>query len=95
MHITRCLATVLAMVVVSSAAAQKAAPAVPRFEPDPLWAQALPNRWVTGQVGGVAVDSHDNWATRSVGALACSWFVHHHNRHGRVRCNLDCSRADQ
>src|ERR1700722_9563467 len=33
---------------------------VPRFEPDPLWSQALPNRWVTGQVGGVAVDSHDN-----------------------------------
>jgi NHL repeat-containing protein len=33
---------------------------IPRFEPDPLWAQALPNKWVTGQVGGVAVDSHDN-----------------------------------
>ena len=33
---------------------------VPLFEPDPLWAEALPNRWVTGQVGGVAVDSHDN-----------------------------------
>jgi DNA-binding beta-propeller fold protein YncE len=33
---------------------------VPRFEPDPLWSQALPNKWVTGQVGGVAVDSHDN-----------------------------------
>src|SRR5947199_4244505 len=33
---------------------------VPRFEPDPLWSQALPNKWVNGQVGGVAVDSHDN-----------------------------------
>src|SRR5262245_38819639 len=33
---------------------------VPMFEPDPLWSEALPNRWVTGQVGGVAVDSHDN-----------------------------------
>ena len=33
---------------------------VPLFEPDPLWSQALPNKWVTGQVGGVAVDSHDN-----------------------------------
>src|SRR6186997_2070427 len=30
------------------------------FEPDPLWLEALPNKWVTGQVGGVAVDSHDN-----------------------------------
>jgi DNA-binding beta-propeller fold protein YncE len=33
---------------------------VPVFEPDPLWSQALPNRWVNGQVGGVAVDQHDN-----------------------------------
>ena len=33
---------------------------LPVFEPDPLWSQALPNTWVTGQVGGVAVDSHDN-----------------------------------
>src|SRR5258706_4650622 len=33
---------------------------MPTFEPDPIWSQALPNKWVTGQVGGVAVDSHDN-----------------------------------
>jgi len=33
---------------------------LPLFEPDPLWSQALPNKWVTGQVGGVAVDSHDS-----------------------------------
>jgi DNA-binding beta-propeller fold protein YncE len=33
---------------------------VPLFEPDPLWSQTLPNKWVNGQVGGVAVDSHDN-----------------------------------
>ena len=33
---------------------------LPVFEPDPLWSQALPNKWVTGQVGGVAVDAHDN-----------------------------------
>jgi DNA-binding beta-propeller fold protein YncE len=33
---------------------------IPMFEPDPLWSEALPNKWVTGQVGGVAVDSHDN-----------------------------------
>ncbi len=41
-------------------AAQQSRPPVPLFEPDPLWSQALPNKWVTGQVGGVAVDSHDN-----------------------------------
>jgi DNA-binding beta-propeller fold protein YncE len=33
---------------------------LPVFEPDPLWSQALPNKWVNGMVGGVAVDSHDN-----------------------------------
>jgi DNA-binding beta-propeller fold protein YncE len=40
--------------------AQASRQQVPLFEPDPLWSQALPNKWVTGQVGGVAVDSHDN-----------------------------------
>ena len=40
--------------------AQTSRSSVPLFEPDPLWSQALPNQWVTGQVGGVAVDSHDN-----------------------------------
>src|ERR1700681_446291 len=43
-----------------SVKAQASRQQVPLFEPDPLWAQALPNKWVTGQVGGVAVDSHDN-----------------------------------
>jgi DNA-binding beta-propeller fold protein YncE len=35
-------------------------PRIPTFEPDPLFFQALPNKWATGAVGGVAVDSHDN-----------------------------------
>jgi hypothetical protein len=43
-----------------SLTAQGRRQAVPRFEPDPLWSQALPNKWVTGQIGGVAVDSHDH-----------------------------------
>src|SRR5439155_528541 len=41
-------------------AAQASRQQVPLFEPDPLWSQSLPNKWVTGQVGGLAVDSHDN-----------------------------------
>jgi hypothetical protein len=45
---------------VQHAGAQANRSQVPRFEPDPLWSQALPNKWVTGQVGGLAVDSHDN-----------------------------------
>ena len=61
--------TGVALVVVVGAAlammedpanAQGSRQQVPIFEPDPLWSQVLPNKWVTGQVGGVAVDSHDN-----------------------------------
>src|SRR2546428_4447445 len=44
----------------TTTAAQASRQQVPLFEPDPLWSQALPNKWVTGQVGGLAVDSHDN-----------------------------------
>ncbi|HKC58190.1 MAG TPA: hypothetical protein VKC35_18790 [Vicinamibacterales bacterium] len=43
---------------------------VPMFEPDPLWAQALPNKWATGAVGGIAVDSHDNvWVFQRPGTI--------------------------
>jgi DNA-binding beta-propeller fold protein YncE len=49
-----------AAVLTAAGGAQTARRQVPRFEPDPLWSQALPNKWVTGAVGGVAVDSHDN-----------------------------------
>ena len=44
----------------ASTAAQSNRIDVPQFEPDPLWSEALPNKWVTGQVGGLAVDRHDN-----------------------------------
>ena len=37
-----------------------AAGEVPGYEPDPLFFSVLPNRWVSGQVGGLAVDSNDN-----------------------------------
>ena len=50
--------------------AQGSRQTVPLFEPDPLWSQVLPNRWVTGQVGGVAVDSHDNlWVFHRPGTI--------------------------
>lgn len=35
-------------------------PASPRFTVDALWPKPLPNRWVTGEVGGTCVDSHDH-----------------------------------
>jgi DNA-binding beta-propeller fold protein YncE len=31
-----------------------------KFEVDPTWPKALPERWITGQVGGVCTDSHDH-----------------------------------
>jgi hypothetical protein len=32
----------------------------PRFTVDASWPKALPNQWLVGQVGGIAVDRHDN-----------------------------------
>jgi len=31
-----------------------------KFEVDPTWPKPLPERWITGQVGGVCTDSHDH-----------------------------------
>jgi len=33
---------------------------VPRFLVDPYWPKPLPNRWVTGSVGGICVDNQDH-----------------------------------
>src|SRR6202049_4066658 len=33
---------------------------MPRYEVDPYWPKPLPNRWVTGEMGGVCVDSQDH-----------------------------------
>src|SRR5687767_1890183 len=33
---------------------------VPNFDWDPLFFQDLPNRWTTGQVGGISVDNQDH-----------------------------------
>ena len=33
---------------------------VPRYEVDPYWPKPLPNRWVTGEMGGVCADSQDH-----------------------------------
>ena len=54
------LLTILPGRIAQHAMAQSNRTAVPVFEPEPLWSQALPNKWVSGQVGGVAADSHDN-----------------------------------
>jgi len=33
---------------------------IPRYEVDPYWPKPLPNRWVTGAVGGVCIDHNDH-----------------------------------
>src|SRR5271157_2564551 len=33
---------------------------VPRFLVDPYWPKPLPDRWVTGSVGGICVDNQDH-----------------------------------
>ena len=33
---------------------------IPKFEVDPYWPKPLPERWVTGEIGGVCIDSQDH-----------------------------------
>jgi DNA-binding beta-propeller fold protein YncE len=33
---------------------------VPKYEVDPYWPKPLPNKWITGDVGGVCVDAKDH-----------------------------------
>src|SRR5580765_8575458 len=32
----------------------------PKFQVDPIWPKELPNNWILGQVGGMAVDKDDH-----------------------------------
>ena len=51
--------------------AGKAAVSVPRFKVDPFWPKPLPNNWLLGEVGGVAVDSRDHiWLYQRPGSLS-------------------------
>ena len=43
---------------------------IPAFEVDPFWPKPLPNRWILGQVAGVAVDARDHvWILHRPGTL--------------------------
>src|SRR5689334_7559936 len=51
----------LVLLCVAAAFAQlSSAQQVPRFAVDASWPKQLPNQWILGQIGGVAVDSHDH-----------------------------------
>jgi DNA-binding beta-propeller fold protein YncE len=40
----------------------------PKYQVDPFWPKELPNNWIMGQVGGMAVDKHDHiWVLQRPG----------------------------
>jgi hypothetical protein len=44
------------------------AQALPQYQVDPAWPRELPNNWIMGQVGGMAVDKHDHiWVLQRPG----------------------------
>src|SRR5690348_17133934 len=45
---------------IALAGATPAYAASPLFRVDPVWPKPLPNNWILGQVGGLAVDDRDN-----------------------------------
>jgi DNA-binding beta-propeller fold protein YncE len=59
------LATIVAVLVggfvalVCSPTESASAQDPPKYQVDPFWPKELPNNWVMGQVGGMAVDKHD------------------------------------
>jgi DNA-binding beta-propeller fold protein YncE len=61
--ITGWLAATMALIAIAAHA--EGAPAVPQFEVDPFWPKPLPNKWILGQVSGIATDRND-----------CIWVVH-------------------
>src|SRR4051794_839284 len=61
------LAAVVLVVGIGAAAAADA----PKFEVDPFWPKQLPNAWMLGQVGGVAVDANDHvWISQRPKSLS-------------------------
>jgi len=53
------LAMGIALCVLSTAGTATV-PETPKFKVDPSWPKELPNNWIMGQVGGMAVDRHDH-----------------------------------
>ena len=61
----------LTSVVLDRTATAQGQAQVPRFVPDPLWNKPLPKKWTTGQVSGIAVDSHDHiWVIHRPASIA-------------------------
>jgi DNA-binding beta-propeller fold protein YncE len=53
-----CATALVALTILGSSLAR--AQDTPRFQVDPFWPKPLPNNWIFGEIGGVAVDRHDH-----------------------------------
>jgi len=54
------LSAMMVSTFAASPSVTQTALAAPKYEVDASWPKALPNNWLIGQVGGLAVDSHDH-----------------------------------
>jgi len=52
--------TIALAILLSAVAPASLGQEPPRYRVDPLWPQELPNNWIIGQVGGMAVDREDH-----------------------------------
>lgn len=50
----------LTLIVALASGILAAAQSAPRYQVDPSWPKQLPNNWIIGQVGGIAVDGQDH-----------------------------------
>ena len=51
---------ILGLVLLSGMSVVAFAQALPIYKVDPFWPKELPNNWILGQVGGMAVDKDDH-----------------------------------
>ena len=61
---------VATMALVGSPAHADGAAALPQFEVDAFWPKPLPNKWILGQVSGIATDRYDRiWVVHRPASL--------------------------
>src|ERR671918_1449138 len=69
------LGSAAALLAAADVSAQgKGTQVAPRFEVDASWPKTLPNNWVIGQTGGIAVDSQDHvWVLQRPRSIAARY----------------------
>ena len=66
----RIVAAGLTLAILSAATSLAASSDAPSYKVDPYWPKQLPNNWIMGQVGGVAVDGQDHiWVLQRPNSL--------------------------